>query len=146
MGVGALLGAMHVAMRGGVRGLTNFALVGYMCTALGGLGFAATQNIWIGLVFVFLAGYGLNVMSTCVQAMMQLAVDDHIRGRVLSLYLFIYRGIPAFGALIIGISAEVYGLQMAQGAGAVRCMAMMVFIWPARRPIQEMLEKPKQTG
>jgi MFS family permease len=146
MGVGALLGAMHVAMRGGVRGLTNFALVGYMCTALGGLGFAATQNMWIGLAFVFVAGYGLNVMSTCVQAMMQLAVDDHIRGRVLSLYLLIYRGIPAFGALIIGISAEVYGLQVAQGAGAVLCVAMMVFIWPARRPIQEMLEKPKQTG
>lgn len=143
MGVGALAGAMHVAMRGGVRGLTNFGMVGYLCTALGGLGFAATQNIWIGMAFVFVAGYGLNVMSTCVQALMQLAVDDHIRGRVLSLYLLIYRGIPALGALIIGVSAEAYGLQMAQGAGAVLCVMMLAFIWPARRPIIAMLETPK---
>ncbi len=140
MGIGALLGAMHVAMRGGVSGLTDFGLFGYMCTAIGALGFAATQNLWLGMAFVFVAGYGLNIMSTCVQALMQLAVDDHIRGRVLSLYLLIYRGIPAIGALMIGIGAEFYGLQWAQGVCAILCVAMMVFIWPARKPIKALLE------
>ncbi|MGE3244991.1 MAG: MFS transporter [Beijerinckiaceae bacterium] len=144
MGVGALLGALHVAMRGGVRGLTNFGIVGYFCTAAGGLGFAATQNIYAGMGFVFVAGYGLNVMSTCVQALMQLAVDDHVRGRVLSLYLLIYRGIPALGALIVGVGAEVYGLQLAQGAGAVLCVAMLGFIWPARKPIIDILERQRE--
>lgn len=143
MGVGALLGAMHVAMRGGTRGLTNFGMFGYACTAIGGLGFAATQNLFVGMAFVFVAGYGLNVMSTCVQALMQLAVDDHIRGRVLSLYLLIYRGVPAIGALMIGIGAEVYGLQWAQGVGAVLCVLMIAVIWPARKPIIAMLERPK---
>lgn len=143
MGIGALAGAMHVAVRGGTQGLTNFGMAGYVATAIGGLGFAATQNIWLGMMFLFIAGYGLNVMSTCVQALMQLAVDDHVRGRVLSLYLLIYRGIPAIGALLIGIAAEVYGLQLAQGVGAVLCVLMLVFIWPARKPIIALLETPK---
>lgn len=146
MGVGALAGAMHVAMRGGVQGLTNFGMFGYLCTAVGGLGFAATKNLHFAMAFLFIAGYGLNVMSTCVQALMQLAVDDHIRGRVLSLYLLIYRGIPAVGALIIGVSAEIYGLQLAQGAGAVLCVLLMIVIWPTRRPIIRLLEVPKHGG
>ena len=146
MGIGALAGAMHVAVRGGTAGLTNYAIMGYVCTAIGGLGFAATQNIWAGMAFLFVAGYGLNVMSTCVQALMQLAVDDHIRGRVLSLYLLIYRGMPAIGALLVGVAAEVYGLQIAQGAGAVLCVLMLVFIWPARKPIVAMLEGPRESG
>ncbi len=145
MGIGALAGAMHVAVRGGTEGLTNFGIVGYVCTAAGGLGFAATQNIWAGMTWLFIAGYGLNVMSTCVQALMQLAVDDHIRGRVLSLYLLIYRGMPAIGALLIGIAAEYWGLQLAQGIGAVLCVIMLAFIWPARKPIIAMLETPRES-
>lgn len=143
MGIGALLGAMHVAMRGGVSGLTNFGIFGYICTAAGALGFAATQNLFLGMTCVFIAGYGLNIMSTCIQALMQLAVDDHVRGRVLSLYLLIYRGIPAIGALMIGIGAEFYGLQWAQGIGAVLCVLMMVIIWPARKPIIALLESSR---
>jgi MFS family permease len=145
MGIGALAGALHVAIRGGTRGLTDFCIIGYVCTAAGGLGISLAPNLWAGLLFLFIGGYGLNVMSTCVQALMQLAVDDHIRGRVLSLYLLFYRGIPAIGALLVGVAAEVYGLRGATGAGGLLCILMLVVIWPTRRPIIALLETPRET-
>ncbi len=119
MGIGALLGAMHVAMRGGVSGLTNFGLFGYMCTAIGASGFCCDPKplAWHGICVCCRLRTERHVDLR--PGLMQLAVDDHIRGRVLSLYLLIYRGIPAIGALMIGIGAEFYGLQWAQGVGAI---------------------------
>lgn len=142
MGVGALLGAVHVAVRGGSHGLTHLAIFGYLCTALGALGFVATKSVWVGVAFAFIVGYGLNVMSTCIQSLMQLAVDDHVRGRVLSLYLLIYRGTPAAGALVIGIASESLGLQMGLGIPAALCVVVLLSVLPARRQIIDMLEVP----
>jgi MFS family permease len=140
MGVGAVAGAIHVAMRGGISGLTFVALAGYIVTALATLFFAATGNLVFGVIFAGLAGYGLNVMSTCVQALMQLAVDDHFRGRIMSLYLLIFRGTPAIGALVLGVVAEFIGLQLAFAISAGICTALFLAILPGYRAIVTAIE------
>lgn len=141
MGVGAVVGAFHVAWRGGVQGLPAMAFAGYLATALSALGFVTSNNLYAGLVFIMVAGYGLNVMSTCVQAMMQLAVDDAMRGRVLSLYLLIYRGMPAVGAVAIGFGAQFWGLQRAFAVAVIGSLAVFVFVLPAYRAVKAELGK-----
>lgn len=140
MGVGAMAGAIHVAMRGGISGLTFVALAGYLVTALTTLFFAWTGDLLWGVVFAAFAGYGLNVMSTCVQALMQLAVDNHYRGRIMSLYLLIFRGTPAIGAVAIGLAAESLGLQWAFVIAAAACAVLFMAIAPSYRTIVNAIE------
>jgi MFS family permease len=56
-----------------------------------------------------------------------------MRGRVMSLYAFIFRGMPAAGALVIGPLAEVLGLRLAFTAAAAVCLAAWLMIAISRR-------------
>ena len=66
---------------------------------------------------------GLPVfVGTTTQTLMQHAVDESVRGRVLSLYGMIHRGAPALGAIIMGGLAELVGIRVAVATGIiVRC-------------------------
>ena len=121
MGIGALIGSAWLAMRGHTRGLVYIVVVNAIGLAIAMLGFVATNRLWTGVAFITLAGFTLTVMSTGTSALVQTAVSDEMRGRVMSLFAMIYRGVPAIGALVIGLGAETVGLRSAFAACAVIC-------------------------
>ena len=49
-------------------------------------------------------------MSTSIQTITQSVVSNGMRGRVMSLYSLIFRGLPAIGALTLGSLADRIGL------------------------------------
>ena len=53
------------------------------------------------------------------QTLLQTAVDEGMRGRVLSLFGLIFRGGPALGALVMGAASELVGLQAPLAVGAL---------------------------
>jgi MFS family permease len=136
-----MTGAVYIASRGALAGLSNVAILGYLGSALGTLGFVATQNMWVGVAFGVVAGFSINVMSTSIQALMQFAVEDRMRGRVMALYLLIFRGTPAIGAVVIGVVADLYGLRFAFALAAVLCLAVFVFMAPGRKRMAKALEE-----
>ena len=129
--------------RGALSGLTRVSMLGYLGTALAALGFVATENLMVGVVFGVMIGFAINVMSTSIQALMQFAVEDRMRGRVMALYLLIFRGTPAFGALAIGLMADHYGLQISFALAATLCLAVLVFVAPGRAQMAQALENKK---
>ncbi len=140
MGLGAMAGATWLAMRGGVVGLTNVVVFTTLSMGLALLLFAMMDNIWLSLPFMVVVGFGIAVTNTASQTLIQTAVDGAMRGRVMSLVVVIYRGLPAFGALILGRIAEEAGLQISLAGGAVACL--MVWSWATgqRRKISLELE------
>ena len=128
-------------MRGGILGLTFVAMTGYFVTAAATLFFALTSHIVFGVIFAALAAYGLNIMSTSTQALLQLAVDDHYRGRIMSLYLLLYRGTPAIGAMATGFIAEYVGLQASFAIAGGLCTLLFLALVPSYRTIVEAIEK-----
>ena len=143
LGLGAMSGAVYIASRGALSGLTKVSMLGYLGTALAVLGFVASENLWVGVVFGVMVGFGINVMSTSIQALMQFAVEDRMRGRVMALYLLIFRGTPAIGALAIGLMADHYGLQISFALAAALCLAVLVFVAPGRAKMAQALEHKK---
>jgi predicted MFS family arabinose efflux permease len=71
---------------------------------------------------------------------MQNAVDGAMRGRVLSLYGVIFRGVPALGALIMGWVSEYIGLSAAVASGGALCLAAYVWCMRDRRTVARILE------
>ncbi len=144
MGLGAMVSALWVALHGRSRGLTRMCYVGLAGLGLSTLGLVATNNLWVGIVFAALCGYTLNTLSTSVQALVQGAVDDRMRGRVMSVYTLIFRGTPAIGALAFGALAEWVGLRWSFAVAATICLFGALILAPRHREIVAALEEPSR--
>lgn len=140
MGVGAMCAAGWIAMRGHIRGLTRAALFGTGGLGLATLGFVATPTLWVAIVFAALSGFTLNAVSTSAQSLTQTALTDDLRGRVMGVYTVIYRGMPAIGALGLGLIAEAFGLRWAFAGAALVCLAAWLWMIPRTRTMAQALE------
>jgi hypothetical protein len=57
------------------------------------------------------------------QTLVQTGVPSHVRGRVLSIWGMLLRGVPAAGALAMGTASDYVGLTPPLLLGAVLCLA-----------------------
>ncbi len=140
MGIGAMFSAVWIALRGRVSGLTSAVVYAFVGLIVGIMGLAATSALWVGVLFSVLVGFALNTMSTGTQALVQSAVEDSFRGRVMGVYTLIYRGTPAIGALALGAIAEVAGLQWTFALAGVVGTAIWVVMQSRRRSMRGALE------
>lgn len=130
-GAGAIISGVWMALRGSSRGTTRIAFGSMLLGVVGMVIVCATQIVWVGLLGTFLVGIAVTLAGTATQIMMQLSVEGDVRGRVMSLYGMVHRGVPALGALVIGVAAEQIGLQAAMFGGAA--VTGIVFVLMLRR-------------
>ena len=105
-GGGAVVGALVVAWLGRFRhmGLTLLLVQ----VVFGGLiaAFALSRVFWLSCAVLFLAGAALIVVFSMTASLVQLIVPDHLRGRVVSIYMVAFRGGMPLGSLAAGYSAS----------------------------------------
>ena len=77
--------------------------------------------------------------GTGTQTLLQTAVDEGMRGRVLSLFGLIFRGGPALGALVMGAASELIGLQAPLAVGALLGLIACGLLLRRRRAIARSL-------
>jgi MFS family permease len=130
-GAGAIIAGVWMALRDSSRGTTRIAFGSMLLGVLGMVIVCATQIFWVGLLGTFLVGAAITLAGTATQILMQLSVEGEVRGRVMSLYGMVHRGVPALGAVIIGVAAELVGLQAAMYGGAA--LTGLVFVLMLRR-------------
>jgi MFS family permease len=147
LGVGAMMSAAWIAMRGRTSGLTSLVIFGAFNVSVCVMLIVAAPNLALGIPVAVLTGFSLNSMSTSTQTLVQSAVADDMRGRVMGLYIMIFRGAPAFGSLLVGAASSHFGLRAAFiGAG---CAGLISFAAaaPQRKAIAAALERQRaETG
>ena len=74
------------------------------------------------------------------QQVVQFAVPDEMRGRVLGLFGMIFRAGPALGALIIGRIGDAVGLPWPVLIGALTGLFVYGFAWTRRVSLRKALE------
>jgi MFS family permease len=121
-GVGALAGALLLAMRRNVIGLGRQIV---FTTALYGaalMAFAFSRWLWLSLLVLPLAGFGMMQQMAASNTILQTIVDDEKRGRVMAFYSMAFQGMVPFGSLLAGAMAARTGAPatvMASGAACV---------------------------
>jgi MFS family permease len=121
-GIGALIGALLLAGRQGVRGLGDWVMLS--CAGLGAslVLFALSRNFWLSMLLLLPVGFCGMVQMASSNTLIQAMVPDHLRGRVMAVYSMMFMGMSPIGALIAGLLANSLGAPLAIAAGGVICV------------------------
>ena len=122
-GLGALLGALWLTTRKSVVGLGRVILINTVVFGGGLIGFALSQWLWLSLVFMTVAGFGMMVQMGSTNTVIQTIVDEEKRGRVMSFYVMSFLGTAPFGSLLAGWLSTRIGAQQTVFLSGVLCVA-----------------------
>ena len=85
-GLGSVIGAATLASRVSTRGMRNNLLAGLFLSAVGIVVFGLSRSIALSLVAQFVIGAGLTNFRASNNTLVQMFVNDDLRGRVMSTY------------------------------------------------------------
>jgi MFS family permease len=80
-------------------------------------------------VLLFAAGVFFILWNSNSQSILQLTSPDHLRGRVMSLFLFAFGGLAPVGSLLAGWLAHTGGTRLAFAAAGVAGVGMTALGW-----------------
>ncbi len=138
-GIGATVGAFGVASLASMRRKERLTLLGMVLFG-GSLACAALLPVWLpssapawsrlalGAVCLFGAGVGAVFVYASSMMLIQLAVPDHLRGRVMGIWMIMYSASVPLGALWTGRVAQSWGVGFVMGLSAILCVLMALFI------------------
>jgi MFS family permease len=110
-GAGALTGALLSAGLARASWKALIAGVGGFSIAL--LALAPMQTVVACAVLLYVVGICFTLWTSNSQSLLQLTAPDHLRGRVLSLYLFAFAGLAPLGGLLAGWLSDFGGTALA---------------------------------
>jgi MFS family permease len=136
-GIGAILGSLGTASgRGSVgagrRALAAQAVLGVGLTALG-----AVRDLAVATAVMVVIGLAVAVQLSTTNGYLQTSAPHELRGRVISLYIWIFVGLSPIGGLAAGVIAEHAGAPRTAAAAGLICLSAAalggVRVW-RRRP------------
>jgi MFS family permease len=132
-GAGAVVAGLVLARLDVGHGLRRATLLGTIVTgALMGL-LGATDNLVAGIVALAALGFCLTLVGIGSQTVIQTEVTEVMRGRVLSLWAAVAFAAPALGGVLIGLSAELWGLGATTvAAGGLCAVPATIMAWRTR--------------
>ena len=101
-GVGSVLGALAVAALGNVGHKGRIALSILILMGAGITGFALSRSVPLTFALMFLNGASMVGVFAMVNSLVQLITTNEMRGRVMSVYSFAFRGGMPMGNLVAG--------------------------------------------
>lgn len=122
-GLGALAGALYMASRKNVLGLTRKIALSSFGFGASLVAFSFSRDMLLSSLLMVATGFGMMVHLASSNTVLQTVVDDDKRGRVMSLYTVALIGMSPFGSLLSGILAARIGAPLTLGIGGAACMA-----------------------
>jgi predicted MFS family arabinose efflux permease len=132
VGAGAILAGLMLA-RGTDWLRLPVVVAGTFCTGVLLVLLGISQSFWISVGIAAALGFMLSLCGVGSQILLQSIVEDHVRGRVSSLWGMIAFGGTALGGLLIGSLSSLYGLLgVTVVTGTVCTILVIVIVWRYR--------------
>jgi MFS family permease len=132
MAIGSLAGALMAARRDRPRWRLLLGSLGLFSLSTLALAFAPTFTVYT-ILLVPTGLFALTVMVSA-NAMVQLSTDQHVRGRVMALYMAVFMGGTPLGAPFLGWIGDQFGARWTVLLATVMCgtTALVVIIYLMR--------------
>lgn len=116
-GVGSLASAVMIAY--GQRPTLRLLLFGAAVFGLALVLLSLSRSLPVSLLLMVVLGWGVIAIAAPTNTLIQLAVPDELRGRVMSLYTTVFAGSTPLGGLFSGTVAALAGVPAALLVGGV---------------------------
>jgi len=113
LGLGAVCSALVLARQ--ERATQQTLFVGGVCFSAFIGAVALSQWYAVTLIALLLTGFASTAFQATANTSMQLTAPDHLRGRVMALYMLLFAGSTPIGGFLTGYMAEHLGVPAAVG-------------------------------
>jgi len=128
VGIGAITAGLGLASRKTEEKL-KYMQAGIIVFFLSLILFSFSGNLFLSLIFLVGAGWGMiSLIATC-NTLLQEIVPDHLRGRVMGLFVMMFMGTMPIGSFIAGTLGQVLGVIWAVRIGVVFCVVISLYLF-----------------
>jgi MFS family permease len=137
-GAGAVCGALVVAWLGRFKHMGRTLLMTQV--AFGALitAFALSRILWLSNALLFFSGAALLMTFSMTSSLVQLIVPDHLRGRVMSIYMVAFRGGMPLGSLAAGYVASVTSAPLVLQVNGLLIMCVAAYFLIRSHGVREL--------
>jgi hypothetical protein len=126
-GVGAFVAAfMAASMTGSNK--KRMLFIGQIVFVLPIIAIGFITKVNVALVLLGLIGWGTVTQLVMMNTIIQTDVLDTLRGRVFSVYFWAFQGVAPFGSILIGWTAQNWGVQTAAIFAGATCLLGVTLI------------------
>ncbi len=142
-GIGSFIAAFILALmkksrKQGARIILSCAIFSFSV-----IGLSFSKSFHTSLFMIGLAGFGAIAGIAMANSALQLLAPDHLRGRIMGLYIFMFLGMMPPGNLIMGAMAHMAGAQRAvliSGTVSILTLGLFTILFPQILAINEPAE------
>jgi MFS family permease len=121
-GIGALTGALSLALRRSPKGLGTWIAASASGFGLALIGFSCSRSFPLSILLLLPVGFTLMVEMASSNTLIQMMIPDALRGRVMSVYSMMFMGMAPIGALLGGTLAHHLGAPLTVALGGGGCL------------------------
>ncbi|MBI2816871.1 MAG: MFS transporter [Acidobacteria bacterium] len=133
-GCGAIVGALYMASRTRLSGLSRMITGSTIMYSLALILFSFSRNVHLSMLALAITGAGLLLSVASTNTTLQTIVPDELRGRVVGFYGMMFMGMAPIGSLLAGWLAGLIGARSTVALGAIVCIVAAV-VFNRHRPI-----------
>jgi predicted MFS family arabinose efflux permease len=134
MGLGSILGSLTIAGAGNMKRKGLIALGALICLGAGISAFAFSKSLPFSGAILVLVGASMMAVFATVNSLVQLITTNEMRGRVMSVYNFAFRGGMPMGNLLPGWLVPIFTAPVVVGVnGILLILLALYFLFVQRR-------------
>lgn len=112
MGVGAMTGALSLAVKSGRGAKYGVFLLGGGTLSVFMIATGLQRSYLLSALFLCISGWGMVTFAASANSILQLNSPDNMRGRIMSVYALVSGGVVPFGSIYAGYMSETFGANM----------------------------------
>jgi predicted MFS family arabinose efflux permease len=134
MGVGSIIGSLMIASAGNFKRKGLIALLGLMTLGICISVFAFSRSLRLSGVVLVVVGASMMAVFATVNSLVQMITTNEMRGRVMSVYNFAFRGGMPLGNLLSGWVVPIFTAPIVLGVnGFLLVLVGLYFLFVQRR-------------
>jgi predicted MFS family arabinose efflux permease len=135
MGLGSIVGSLGVAGMGNIKRKGRLALTALMTLGVGISGFAWSRWLPFSGTMLVLVGASMMAVFANVNSLVQLITTNEMRGRVMSVYNFAFRGGMPMGNLLSGWLVPIFSVPIVLGVNGMLLVVLALYFLVVQRRV-----------
>jgi len=135
MGIGSISGSLLIAAAGHTERKGRIALGGLVVLGAGITVFGLSKSLPLSGAALLIVGAAMMAVFAMVNSLVQLITTNEMRGRMMSIYTFAFRGGMPMGNLVSGWLVPLFGAPMVLGVNGILLVIVALYLFLIHRRI-----------